>query len=1460
MIDFELIVNGQQSDIIPEVYETATLQDNLEHSGGISLSWKSKTDTEIPVGSYITYQGLRYILLDPYAPSKEGGPKNTQACYYKYDPTFKHPQALLDKTPLWFTARDANNQSIELRTTSYTGFPYIIVEQVVNFMAVYANKMADHFFAETVGLELTDPTRSWDATNNPYISTWAVNIPPVIVDQQSLSVDAHTIITVGFDGASIKGAIDSIADAMGCNVYWDWSYTDYEDDDHNITKKRTIRFVAGTTIDGESFNCFHVLGGTTNMGKATVSGGFAAVTQRLTLRTEPDPDDPTKPYYPGSIIDMRPNQQGIRLTKELILDNIYPKMELYIKTAESRTCYLTDEEGNFIVDHYLYYYMNGDTRVYSAVAREEDGKYYDANGHELTPEAVLKTFAKWYITLATTKTRWDEEHQTWEEYVEYARDHWPEYEFNQGLLIYDKPLSMLFQLDYRDPSSMSKLVGRQFELTYFPETTTEWDKTDAVADANGHYTGDKRSYNDAFEAPAGSYRVAFVAEGEIILPTTADGGLCPIVGDKVTLVNMNLDAEIPRAKDELLSAAIEIIGLMQTPKGEYSETVIFGDPDPITGQVPAPRIARCIVGSPSPFGNEHGPIVSVINQNLDTDIAELTVSSYTRKTRTGGTADKVETVSVSANSSTNGSDNYSNGSIGNGNYGGGSDSINTYNNATPKADSLFLASLNNVVDAVACNADGTVKLDTDVITMITCNYGTSDITSVCTILYKNDWPQTGTVGELKTITAFLEDTPTYQQGVTHSVPLIVKNRTYDLSETMRYIRIHFPAGFNMAHFEAKLLFPFVIGHPYFTDRDVSLTVEALIPGEEGQPGADAVAYEIRSNITSIKAGLQFTNTTKAYKKVGDNAPASYAVHWTVYSRTGDMFVKKFQSQGNKVDSYTWGTLTAEKAADAYVAYIFDTAYGETSPETQDYLAKLEIPIVEAGQQGCVIRVSEWKTGVEYRNDEGSVLTEGAVGYIDVVGVVSTNPNNNYGFDFYQCKETHYPSTDNNKPGETDCPWTLLQNVGPIYTSLLVAKYAYIRFGTGNEFYITDGDGIVKAGMKGTNETISDPNGIRFWAGSAVDAPNNPITIPNSPFRVYNDGSAVMTDANITGVVNANTGRIGGVNGWTINNQEIIKGTIDTDSDVMCLATKNKTATINGETYNDLRIIMGTKFGVKNDGSLIAANGKFSGEINADNGTIGGFVIGSTQLKSSDNNIVLDSNNQKISVGIIDIESGEGSEGDFPYNWSGIATKSGYGDTVALGAREFPNNGNALYGGHLRLNSSNGGVFDILTGGNTQQALLRMSGKGLDNIRIIADGGKNSDYNDSGLAFIQVVTTNRGADNKSTTIKPTNINTPEVKTNSITTKEVKTTSESIPVELPHNVVLCNSTSYTLPSNPTKGAFVFFKSLKNVTINIASGETAEIYESQGSKLYSSISIGGEAAIFVFDGTNWILFLSH
>ena len=226
MIDFHSQLEEQfpGKNYIPTVYNSAELQDNLEHSGGITISWNAATDDEIPLGAYVKYPlpaagqteaeagTLRYILLDPYAPSKESA-----IPHYQYQPQFKHPQNMLDRIPFWIKSLDAEGKSINLETTSYTGYPYIIAKKLCDFInSEYVTETGDSFFAATIG------------------NTWSYEIPATL-NQEGLIQSSHVIIKVGFDGCSIKSAANAIADAMGCNVFWDW-------------KTKVIRFKVGSTI------------------------------------------------------------------------------------------------------------------------------------------------------------------------------------------------------------------------------------------------------------------------------------------------------------------------------------------------------------------------------------------------------------------------------------------------------------------------------------------------------------------------------------------------------------------------------------------------------------------------------------------------------------------------------------------------------------------------------------------------------------------------------------------------------------------------------------------------------------------------------------------------------------------------------------------------------------------------------------------------------------------------------------------------------------------------------------------------------------------------------------------------------------------------------------------------------------------------------------------------------------
>ena len=167
-----------------------------------------------------------------------------------------------------------------------------------------------------------------------------------------------------------------------------------------------------------------------------------------------------------------------------------------------------------------------------------------------------------------------------------------------------------------------------------------------------------------------------------------------------------------------------------------------------------------------------------------------------------------------------------------------------------------------------------------------------------------------------------------------------------------------------------------------------------------------------------------------------------------------------------------------------------------------------------GIQGCIIRSSEWASGVTYRNDED--LTSGTR-YIDIVMVRNNSAVD--GWDVYKCIKTHTSSSSITYTNTTY--WTELSNVGPIYTSLIIAKNASLNFVQGNELLIKDSNNNIVAGLTGGSSKEAGTTPVRIWAGGDVPG--------NAPFRVDQNGNLVATKANITGTITATGGVIGGFN-------------------------------------------------------------------------------------------------------------------------------------------------------------------------------------------------------------------------------------------------------------------------------------------------------------------------------------------
>lgn len=486
-------------------YESAVLDDNLEHSGGLTVSWKAASGVALPVGTSIEYNGVKYSLLDQYIPERNN------AVSWRYSPKFLHPINRLDRVPFYIETEDENHEKYQMSTINFTGLASTIAEKFAAHFAVYG---------------------ATDAEFSGVFGSWTAEIPS----------NANTVITVNFDGCSMKAAGSRIADAIGCNVFYDWN-------------NRVVKFIVGTTIEGASYNCFHVLGGTTNMAKKSISGIMVPVIQRLTLPSN----------YAGSIIDR--SGGNIKLTTDIILDDIYPKMELQIASVRERRCYVTDEAGE---------------------------KQKDTQGN-------YKFYSKWYITLKYTDNT--------------------AFSMSDVVQIADKPLSILFQPDLENFENSSTLAGHQFEIVYYGANATEWGIDDVEPESN------------KWVAVAGEFRIIFKAEGSTILPSTSTELLCPHVGDKVTLVNVSLSDHYKEiAQQKLESAGNQIANMMMADGTSRRGTVLSG--------------GGLTIGQSYSMEGFSG-IITDINLNVDTGVAEVTVGTWkSRKTLSGSMVDKIDSINI----------------------------------------------------------------------------------------------------------------------------------------------------------------------------------------------------------------------------------------------------------------------------------------------------------------------------------------------------------------------------------------------------------------------------------------------------------------------------------------------------------------------------------------------------------------------------------------------------------------------------------------------------------------------------------------------------------------------------------------------------------------------------------------------------------------------------------------------
>lgn len=466
----------------PVTQEAERVQD-LMKSDYIKLSWRDNIKKALPVGSYINYDGIKFSLLDEYTPNE------VSESEFKYEPEFQHPMMVLGRMPL------------ALKTTNSAGEPiweydWNMTDKPSNILAYICLRLNEDFGItnEGWGFQILSPfdvvTATCTFSNTDYLSALA-----------------EICNKFSSENSTVEYLIDWGKKQIYLGV--------------NISIGQSVTLKVGDNIQTPSislskegyYNRFIVKGSSRNIWQRSLSGESVSTNAHLSL---------DKNKYPNGYIDKAKQGEPI-LTKVLVYDEIYPKLDLYAYDVRERNRYLLDDGGKKVVDHY-----------------DNAGK------------PVHKTYSVWYIRLA---------------YPVYNTDktvkEWRDFKATKDLVLDGYTLMAAFVAN--EQGSHSALSGRDFKMYYHTASET-FPKNAATGD-----TG--------VEIKAGDYEINFDKEnGDIIIPTTSKQGLVPwgektpsLLGDKVVLYNLAMSDEyLANAQRGLEAQALKDIAAMFSDNNNYS--------------------------------------------------------------------------------------------------------------------------------------------------------------------------------------------------------------------------------------------------------------------------------------------------------------------------------------------------------------------------------------------------------------------------------------------------------------------------------------------------------------------------------------------------------------------------------------------------------------------------------------------------------------------------------------------------------------------------------------------------------------------------------------------------------------------------------------------------------------------------------------------------------------------------
>ena len=540
----------------PSLSKEAVHEQELMGSDLVRLTWYDTRRMTLPVGAYVVPfadkgDNTHYMLLEPYEPTGEKHKK------YKYSPEFMHPIMMLGKLPFIHADGDTSSWGTSTKRLDWTFYGQ--ASTIAAYLCTYINE---------------------------YLRNIAPGINDYIGDSWTAQIvgDLPPVASLTFATTDVLSAAAEIADKFGCEYHFDFEekvfylgkisiiHSSQPLEPYVLKSGVNIGVISKSETKEEYANCFQILGGKRNMTQESASG-LVQSTTRLQLDSA---------YYPDSIIDTRqPGSNEPKIVRQLVFDDVYPKMELYVYNLRERRCWLFQEDS-----------AGNRTRIEGSatdgVLDPEDGKYY-------------KYYAKWYVRLA------------------YKTDgEWHDYILTEDKQIKDEAPTIAFQINASDNAVSSALAGQEFDVVSYTEASPA-KEYNSEEDIDG-----------GIQPVYGDYRIEFI-DGDIIIPTTSQQGVCPkadptseaqgVPSEKnniITLGNVVVDDIYKEmAQEELLETAEREIARLRSDLNVYS---FPSDPIKFKENNPNLYIGQRIIMDD---GGDLGTAYGAQSYRLDTHIRKL---------------------------------------------------------------------------------------------------------------------------------------------------------------------------------------------------------------------------------------------------------------------------------------------------------------------------------------------------------------------------------------------------------------------------------------------------------------------------------------------------------------------------------------------------------------------------------------------------------------------------------------------------------------------------------------------------------------------------------------------------------------------------------------------------------------------------------------------------------------------